>query len=208
MNRRFGEHRDRIKTTENDMSKGKKHVCPWWMGYLLASPLRRLKENPTEILAPHVREGMTVVDFGSAMGFFSLPLATLVGKTGRVVCLDIQEKMLTTLTKRARKAGLGDRIETRLIADDAPNVTDLAGQVDFVLAAHVIHETLDAKRAMTDLAALLNPGGRMIVREPGGHVSKDDFAATLKLGTDAGLTLLDSGDAPRGHTAVLERVAD
>jgi hypothetical protein len=41
-------------------------VCPWWLGYLLASPVRRLLQDPTRIVAPHVREGMTVLEPGPA----------------------------------------------------------------------------------------------------------------------------------------------
>ena len=36
-------------------------VCPWWLGYLLASPLRRLMQDPVEVLAPYVREGQSSV---------------------------------------------------------------------------------------------------------------------------------------------------
>src|SRR5207253_2358804 len=54
-------------------------VCPWWLGYWLICPLRRCEQNPAEILAPHVREGMTVFEPGSGMGFFTLDLARLVG---------------------------------------------------------------------------------------------------------------------------------
>ena len=51
-------------------------VCPWWLGYLLASPVRRwMAENPESLLAPYVREGMTVLEPGPGMGFFTLPLA-------------------------------------------------------------------------------------------------------------------------------------
>jgi len=42
-------------------------VCPWWIGYLLASPLRRwLGQDPAKILSPYVREGMTILEPGSA----------------------------------------------------------------------------------------------------------------------------------------------
>jgi hypothetical protein len=42
-------------------------VCPWWIGYLLANPLRRwLGQDPAKILSPYVREGMTVLEPGSA----------------------------------------------------------------------------------------------------------------------------------------------
>ncbi len=50
-------------------------VCPWWAGYFLASPLRQLFQDPAKILAPYVREGMTVLEPGPGMGFFTLELA-------------------------------------------------------------------------------------------------------------------------------------
>ena len=47
-------------------------VCPWWLGYLLASPLRRILIPPAKVLAGHVRAGMTVLEPGPGMGFFTL----------------------------------------------------------------------------------------------------------------------------------------
>jgi hypothetical protein len=44
-------------------------VCPWWLGYFLAGPLRRLWQDPEGILRPFVSEGMTVVEPGCGMGF-------------------------------------------------------------------------------------------------------------------------------------------
>jgi 2-polyprenyl-3-methyl-5-hydroxy-6-metoxy-1,4-benzoquinol methylase len=55
------------------------HVCPFWVGYLLLSPVRKLITNPDRILRPYVKPGMRVLDAGTAMGFFSLPLARAVG---------------------------------------------------------------------------------------------------------------------------------
>src|SRR5208282_4786789 len=90
------------------------HVCPWWVGYLLASPIRRLRQNPEELLRPYLWSGMMVLEPGPGMGFFTLPLARLIGETGCVVAVDIQSKMLKSLRRRATKAGLSQRIETRL----------------------------------------------------------------------------------------------
>ena len=89
-------------------------VCPVWVGYLLASPVRKLFQNPKKILAPYVEDGMKVLDVGCAMGFFSLPLARMIGSNGKVICVDVQEKMIKSLEKRAQKAGLANRIETRV----------------------------------------------------------------------------------------------
>ncbi|MBU1207873.1 MAG: hypothetical protein KKH04_13245 [Proteobacteria bacterium] len=52
------------------------HVCPVWVGYLLASPLRKLFQNPKKILEPYVQKDMKVLDVGPGMGFFTLPLST------------------------------------------------------------------------------------------------------------------------------------
>jgi 2-polyprenyl-3-methyl-5-hydroxy-6-metoxy-1,4-benzoquinol methylase len=59
--------------------------CPWWLGYLLASPLRRLLQRPEEILRPYVSEDMHALGVGCGMGFFSLPLARFGCISGKVV---------------------------------------------------------------------------------------------------------------------------
>jgi SAM-dependent methyltransferase len=91
------------------------HTCPWWLGCLLVTPLRRLKENPARILAPYLRPGMIVLEPGPAMGFFTLELARLVGPGGRVVAVDLQEKMLAALRRRAQKAGLAEPLLRQVV---------------------------------------------------------------------------------------------
>ena len=64
-------------------------VCPWWVGYVLLFPLRRLRQNPRTWLGPLVNEGMVVLEPGPAMGFFTLDLARMVGASGRVVAVEV-----------------------------------------------------------------------------------------------------------------------
>ena len=59
------------------------HVCPPWVGYFLLNPLRKLVESPSKLFNPFVREGMVVLEPGCAMGFFTLPLARMVGPAGK-----------------------------------------------------------------------------------------------------------------------------
>jgi ubiquinone/menaquinone biosynthesis C-methylase UbiE len=91
-----------------------KRVCPFWVGYLLISPLRTLMQNPEKILSRYITPGMKVLYIGCGIGFFSLPIARMAGSKGKVTCIDIQDKMIQSLQKRAKKAGLSDRIETRI----------------------------------------------------------------------------------------------
>ena len=156
-----------------------KIVCPPLVGYLLLNPLRKLLENPDKMLAPFVQEGMIVLEPGCGMGYFTLPLARMVGPKGRVVAVEIQPKMLSVLERRARKAGLLDRIELHQIGPDGLGVKGLSGAVDFAAALHMVHEVPDQASFLTEVLKALKPGGKLLVVEPKGHVSQDQFEQTV-----------------------------
>lgn len=179
------------------------HVCPWWLGWLLASPLRRLLQDPARILAPHVREGMTVLEPGPGMGFFTLELARRVGPRGRVVAVDVQEQMLAGLLRRARRAGLAERIDARLASGSALGVEDLEGRVDRVVAFAVVHELPDAAAFFRQARRALAPGGQLLLAEPAGHVPAADFEETLRVAERAGFRRLPAPAVRRSLTALL-----
>ena len=178
-------------------------VCPWYLGYLLASPVRRLVENPERLLGPLVRPGMTVLEPGPGMGFFTLELARLVGPEGRVIACDLQQKMLDGLKRRAARAGLSERIEPRLAAEDSMKIDDLAGRVDFALAYAMVHELPDQARFFAEVRRALKPDGAVLVAEPNGHVSEDDFRATLAVAERAGFLVKPGPAIRRYRTAAL-----
>ena len=178
-------------------------VCPWWIGYLLVSPLRRLVQDPRAILSPWVKDGMTVLEPGPGMGFFTLELARLVGPRGRVVAVDLQPRMLAGLTRRAGKAGLIERLETRQAPSRGLGVGDLAARVDFALAFAMVHEVEDQDLLFAELSAALKPGGALLLAEPAGHVREVDFAATLTRADRAGLHPASRPTIWRSHAAVL-----
>lgn len=180
-------------------------LCPVWIGYLLACPLRKLFQNPVKILSSHVRPGMTILEIGPGMGFFSLPMAELAGERGRLVCVDLQPGMLRALDKRAAKAGLSGRIETRACSTDSLKIDDLAGGVNFILLFAAVHEIPDQPRLFRELAAALAPEGRVLLSEPSGHVSADDFAKTLAAAEAAGLTVVERPTIRGGTSVVLTR---
>jgi len=182
-----------------------KHVCPFWVGYLLASPIRKLFENPRRLLAPYVREGMKVLDIGCAMGFFSLPLAEMAGSSGRVICVDVQARMLGVLEKRARKAGLCERIETRACPEQTLALDDLREQIDFALASAVVHEVPHPPRFFSELCAVIKPGGLLLVMEPKGHISKDAFERTIALAEETGFQRIHHPIATYNRAALLKK---
>jgi ubiquinone/menaquinone biosynthesis C-methylase UbiE len=179
-------------------------VCPWWLGPLLASPIRKLFQSPAKILGPHVREGMTVLEPGPGMGFFTLELARRVGPAGRVIAVDVQEQMLAGLLRRARRAGVADRIEARLAANGSLGIDDLTGEVDLVIALWVLHELPDLDRFFAEARRAGAPGGKVLVIEPAGHVSAADFEATLRAAERAGFRRGPGPGMSGCLTAVLE----
>ena len=183
------------------------HVCPWWLGYLLASPLRRLAQDPRRILEPHVRRGMVALDVGCAMGFFTLPMARLVGEDGGVIAVDLQEKMTRSLERRARRAGLSSRIQIRTCTSTSLGIDDLDGRIDFALAFAVLHEMPDISRALADICRSLRPGGVLLIAEPRGHVSDQDFDNTSAIAIGYGLDVVNSSPIRRSHTLLLSRRA-
>jgi 2-polyprenyl-3-methyl-5-hydroxy-6-metoxy-1,4-benzoquinol methylase len=176
------------------------------MGYLLASPLRRWwMQNPEDMLAPYIRTGMTVLEPGPGMGFFTLPLAEMVGPTGRVIALDVQEKMLDGVRRKASREGLLDRIETRVVRPDNMGIDDLRGTIDFVLAFAVVHEMPSAAAFFQAAAAGLKHGGQLFFAEPSGHVKPAMFHEEMEAARAAGLEGFAQPQVRGSHTAVLRK---
>jgi 2-polyprenyl-3-methyl-5-hydroxy-6-metoxy-1,4-benzoquinol methylase len=179
-------------------------ICPWWLGYTLLIPTRKYQHNPEKILTPLIKPGMTVMDFGCAMGYFSIPLAKMVGNTGKVYCVDIQEKMLGKLQKRAEKYGVSDEIKPLLVNKNY-NPADLKEQLDFVMLFYVVHEVPDKQALFTDIFSMLKPGGKVLFVEPAGHVSNMGFELSVNMAKKAGFTVYTQTHLNKGMNVILEK---
>ena len=182
------------------------HVCPWYIGYFLINPLRRWMQNPNKILTPLVQDGMAVLEVVPGMGFFTLPLARLVGERGRIYSVDVQEKMLQSLKRRAAKAGLTGRIESRICSGASLQIGDLAGKIDFALAFAVVHEVPDQKKLFAEIRGSLKKNGRLLISEPDGRVTAEKFDETLALAAGEGFRVVERPSISRSYSAVLECV--
>jgi len=162
------------------------HVCPWWGGYFIDNRFRRLLHKPEEILASYAQRGMTVMDFGCGMGFFSIAMAGLVGEGGCVISVDLQQEMLDVLRGRAERAGVADRIRTHRCKRDSVGVDD---PVDFVLAFWAAHEVPNLRAFFNEVHSCLVGGGRLLLAEPRGHVSARAFGKMIAMAEETGLNV-------------------
>jgi len=176
------------------------HVCPWWLCFTFDNLIRKLFHKPEKILAPYVHEGDTVLDVGPGMGYFSIPLARMVGDKGKVIAADVQAPMLAALRKRAKKQGLEDRIVPHLCTSNSIGIRD---PIDFALAFWMVHEVPDQNKFFLELQVLLNPKGRVLVAEPKIHVTRALFETTLKRAGEAGFAVTERPRVSMSRTAVL-----
>jgi ubiquinone/menaquinone biosynthesis C-methylase UbiE len=160
------------------------HVCPWWGGYFIDNPLRRLIHDPRKILGPYVMSGMTVMDVGCGMGLFSIAMADIVGDGGLVIAVDLQQEMLDVLRYRAQRAGVAYRIQFHKCERDSLSV-DI--QADFALAFMMLHEVPDPRRLLGEIRACLKPRGKLLMAEPKIHVSAKTFAREVAIAEEVGL---------------------
>jgi ubiquinone/menaquinone biosynthesis C-methylase UbiE len=176
------------------------YVCPWWAAsFTINTPLRRLVHDPQKIVGPYVQPDMTVLDVGCGVGWFSIPMASMVGGRGKVLAVDLQPQMLDMLRRRAEKAGVADRIQLHQCEKDRLAI-DL--DVDFALVFAMLHEVPDQARLLGEIHACLKPGGKLLLAEPPIHVTAKTFAKEVAVAQEVGFHLAERPRLRWSHAAL------
>ncbi len=120
--------------------------------------------NPGKIFSEFgVSEGMSVADFGSGAGYFTILLGQQVGKDGKVYALDVQEPPLDSVRAKAKAAGL-ENIETvraNLEVLGSSRLPD--NSQDMVLLANILFQSTKKAEIIAEAARVLKSGGSLII---------------------------------------------
>jgi ubiquinone/menaquinone biosynthesis C-methylase UbiE len=177
-------------------------ICPWWLAPTLDNPIRRLIHNPEKILGGYIESGQMVLDLGCGPGTFTIALAKMVGETGKVIAVDVQDEMLQVVRKKAAKEGL----ESRIIAfKSVSNRIGISDKVDFALVFYMVHEVPNTEAFLKEVAALLRPKGKLLIVEPKFHVSESAFKRTLEAAQIAGLKVISEPQIRFSRSALFQR---
>ena len=160
------------------------NTCPWWLCFTFDNPVRRLLHKPEQILGGLIQPGQTVADIGCGMGYFTVPMAKMVGEGGRVIAIDLQLEMLAALKRRAARQNLQHRIHYHLAQ---PERIGLAEPLDFALAFWMVHEVRNPAAFLAEINGMLKPDGRFLMVEPKLHVSLAHFQRTVEVARTMGL---------------------
>jgi ubiquinone/menaquinone biosynthesis C-methylase UbiE len=175
------------------------HVCPDFFSSMLDNRLRKLIMNPEYIVKPYIHESDIVADIGCGPGFFTIPLAKLVGPKGKVYAVDIQKGMLDKLKTNAEKCRFTDRI---ILHQCDPESLGLTESVDFCICFWMVHEVPSKERLFGELRKVIKNGGRLLVSEPIVHVSKSNFKITVQMAVEQGFRV-ESEPKIRGSYSVI-----
>lgn len=104
-----------------------------------------------------------VLEFGSGSGAVSRHLARLLGRKGRLVCVDTSSGLMAIARKRLKNWS-----NVEFHDADLPTLHLSKGSFDVVVVHFALHDVPTPLRAslVREMARLLKAGGRLILREP------------------------------------------
>jgi len=142
-------------------------------------PARDEWQKVPEILAAlGIAPGQRIADVAAGKGYLTKPLASAVGKTGRVYAVEIGAEELATLRTLSQQEGFMN-IEVIAGSESDPH---LPANLDGVVILNSYHELSDYKSTLAGIKRALRPGGLLVLVDnnptrPGWFTERNDQAS-------------------------------
>jgi len=133
--------------------------------------------NPVAIAS--LKEGEAVLDLGSGAGFDCFLAANKVGRSGKVIGVDMTPEMIEKARRNAEK-GHYENVEFRL--GEIENLPAADNSVDVIISNCVINLSPDKSRVFKEAYRVLRPGGRFMISD---IVMTRELPSTVKQSVEA-----------------------
>ncbi len=123
-----------------------------------------LKHIPTDVLEG--REGYTVLDLGSGAGIDCFIAAKRLGKSGKVIGIDMTDEMIEKAGNAAIK--VTESLGYNIVEFRKGELTSLPvedSSVDLVISNCVVNLTEDKTTVMNEVFRVLKPGGKFVISD-------------------------------------------
>lgn len=181
---------------------GNNMVCPAWLSFGLVNGIRRIIHNPQKICKEYAIPGSFVADIGCGPGYFSIPMASMVGPRGKIISVDLQAGMIEKLKRRIKKLNLEGKLDTILCDENSIGIKE---KVDFVLTFWMVHEVKNRDLFFQQIREILKDDGRYLLVEPKLHVSKKDYFKTIKKAELNGFEVRNDLRIPWSRATILSK---
>jgi SAM-dependent methyltransferase len=175
-------------------------ACPYSQRFWVDAPHPLItRDRLRTVLEPEA--GERILEIGPGTGYYTLDMAEWVGPDGTIEIFDLQEEFLDHTMDRATERGLAN---VRPRQGDATSLPFDDASVDAVVLTAVLGEIPDQAAAVSEIARVLKPDGRLVVGELVGDPHFTSPAALERRGADAGLSLVERSGPAFGYFARLE----
>ncbi len=144
-------------------------IIEWWEYLNFMNPRRAQWEHTDKMLGVlDIKPGQTVADVGSGAGYFTFKFASLVGKDGKVLALDLVKEQLENLKRSATAAGITN---IHAVVSKENNSTLLENSVDMAFLCSLYHasyvNSLEYVRDgfVSSLHSAIKPGGKLVIAD-------------------------------------------
>lgn len=176
-------------------------ACPYAQRFWVETPHPLITRSRLRaVLAPEA--GERVLEVGPGTGYYSLDVAEWIGPGGQLDVFDLQQEMLDHTLERAKSRGIANIVASQ---GDARRLPYADAEFDAAFLVAVLGEIPDPGAAVSELARVLKPGGRLVVGELFGDPHWVRPSALRERASEAGLTLTERSGSWLGYFARFER---
>lgn len=137
--------------------------CSAWKRFAYEGFNRDSWQKPDEVIALlEIREGAQLADVGAGSGYFTFRFAEVVGPSGRIYAVDVDDDMLEYLTEEISERDV-ENVEVVRGEFSDPQLPD--GRIDLLFTSNTYHHIQDRSAYFRGVLTDLSTEGRVVILE-------------------------------------------
>ncbi len=146
--------------------------------------IRKLTDPVLILEKLEISQGFAVADFGCGSGYYTLPLAKLVGGQGKVFAIDVLESSLESVKSKTEIEGFLNIETIRANIENAKGSGLKAQSIDLVLMANLLYQAEKRPNIFKEAKRVLKKAGKLAIIEWNPDVKEKPLGPNYKIKFD------------------------